>query len=383
MTNPYLPGVLGRSVTYVLNNLGLFQGRGGTAEEIQTKQGLVILKRPPDRTAFDIGDLKTALQNAERANYPIYKKLFDIYDQAILDDDYEAGTDKVFNSIHKLELVYNIGGNVENEVTEWIKHPKWSEFKEEILNTLFWGHSLFEFDYDALEDFFFLIPRRNVEPRDGLIRLQESDQEGLQYREDMIERQLSEVFGRKKFGLLLRIARPFILKYNSEADWADYSEQAGQNFLVVETKSHGEKNLQDVQKSINDRGAGASIAIPEGVSLNTKNVSSASQNDLFMNFERVHSNKILKILLGQSSTTNDDMQGSFAKSEVSQEEQYEKFQAYRSFLLSYLNYNFINYLEFFGFKEKGSFEFMVDEEIDPNKKEDKETKEQEEDGNEE
>jgi len=353
--------IVGRSIDQIrkkLSNVGL--GR-----EKNTKSGMIIRVSSPNRDKRDVGDLIDALKQAEREYNRTRKSLYDIYHDVELDDDYKSGTSKRKSAVNNLELIYEIDGNEDNDITEWIKSPNWRRFKAEIINTIFWGHSLFEFNFDSTKDFWELIPRKNVEPVDGQILQNENDYKGIPYRIEEFD-MLSELFSEDHMGLLLFIGFPVIYKRNGVGDWALYQELAGNNFNIYKVSQTGTKSNFDIDKVIKNTGAGGYVTLPEGIDIDQQNNSSSSQNQLFKEFNRTQSNNIYKLILGQSSTTNDDEQGSYAKSQVSLFEQSQVHQDDQIYMLNYLNYNFNEFIpnwDEFSSIGQGEFKFKEPEDI--------------------
>jgi hypothetical protein len=91
------------------------------------------------------------------------------------------------------------------------------------------------------------------------------------------------------------------------------------------------------------------------------NKAGTANNELFEGFNRTASNNILKIILGQSNTTNDDQGGSFAKSKVSMDVEERINEMDRRFVLDFLNFKFNDLLHKWGFPDNGEFKFMEED----------------------
>jgi hypothetical protein len=366
-----MPSFLKQSVDKVRDSIDYVNVRLlGRERPVPTKLGTIQV-RAPSHSQRDIGKLIEALKKAESQTMPTRRLLYDIYHDMELDSDYTTALRIRKSAIHNLDLVYMINENDENEMTEWLKSPQWRKFKSEILDTIFWGHTLFQYDFTNSDDFFMLIPRKHVEPLYGHILQYEYDYKGIEYREvaEYEVGEIMEIAHDNTFGLLLKIAIPIIYKRNGQGDWATYSELAGNNFMIFEFTKHAEKHRQQIEKAAKEKGAAGVLTLPEGVSAETKNTSSASQNMLFKDFHHVHSTDILKIILGQSQTVAEgDQVGSYAKAKISLALQEEVHQDDRIFLLNFLNYSFKqvinNWTEFKGITQEGNFEFKESEETE-------------------
>lgn len=347
--------------------------RGVTGEEKKKGVSFGINLRTINRESIDIDDWLTGLKNAESVLHPRRKKLYDNYFHVIIDDDYVTATGKRKSAITSLNLQYLINDKVQDDMDEFMKNPSFRDFKNEVMDTIFWGYSLFEFYYkgefnpysnkiNTTGSFdYHLIPRKHVSPRFGEILENESNVRGYPYREEFKENMLE--FGKiDDLGLLLIISIPVIYKRNSQGDWAQYSELAGNNFRSIKMIGTDRTKREHVLKAINDAGSSGLVAYPEGVELDFIRNSSQSSNQLFENFNKEQSNDILRLILGQSGTTADAEGGSYARAKVSLEVEKSVHDDDKVYFLDFMNYKFRDYLPRWGFSDKGKYRF---EEIDP------------------
>lgn len=91
-------------------------------------------------------------------------------------------------------------------------------------------------------------------------------------------------------------------------------------------------------------------------------ITSMASNTLFENFNKTMSDNILRLILGQAGTTSDTSDGgSYAKSKVSLEVEKSVHNDDKTYFLNFMNYKFKQYMTYWGFSDKGTFEF---EELD-------------------
>ena len=333
--------------------------------------------RATTRSSKDIDDWLTALKNAESIVNPRRKNLYDLYFHMVIDDDYITATDKRKAAITCLNLQYLINDKVDENVDEFIKYPSFRDFKREVMDTIFWGYSLFEFYYkgqfnpysnkintDGSFDYS-LIPRKHVSPKFGEILPGEFDVRGYSYHVPEFEKNLLEFGKVDDLGLLLIISIPVIYKRNSLGDWAQYSELAGNNFRSIKLMESDRTKREAVTKALNEAGSGGIVSLPEGVDVDFIRNSSQSSNELFENFNKEQSNDILQLILGQTGTTADAEGGSYARAKISLEVEKSVHDNDKTYFLDFMNYKFRNYLSHWGFKDTGQFRF---EEVDPKTK---------------
>lgn len=330
----------------------------------QKKVGSFTIEvRQPYRTQQNLGTWSDALKAAERTTQWTRKYLFDIYDMTVLDDDYRTAVNKRKSALLNLNLVYELSSKrVTEKVGEFFKAPRFRNFKSDVLDTIFWGFSLFEFNYKNQFQYE-LIPRRHVEPKGGYVLLRETDFKGIPFREKAYKKTILE-FGRPDdLGLLLAISIPVIYKRNSMGDWADYSELAGTNFRQVSYSGSDQNIRNGVKNALEKAGSNGLIELPEGVSVEWLQNSSASSNELFLNFNLTMSNSILKLILGQSLTTNDTTTGSLAKARVALEVERSIFDNDKVMFLDFLNYTYKPYLPNWNVTDSGTFTFIEDDKM--------------------
>ena len=274
-----------------------------------------ITLRPVNRSTIDIKTRTDALKLAEGTIRPRRNKLYDLYFNAILDDDYITGTNKRKSAITNLNLQYIINDKVDEKVEIFVKNPTFREFKKEIIDTIFWGYSLFEFYYkgqvnpytDKINSTggfdYHLIPRKHVSPVRGEILKREVDFQGDSYRLPEYAKNLLEFGKEDDLGLLLIITVPIIYNRNATGDWAQYCELAGNNFRNIILEGSDNTKREAVMKAYKEAGSGGLVALPEGLKTNIEKGSSAASNQLFLNFNKPMSDNIVLLILWQTGTT--------------------------------------------------------------------------------
>ena len=334
------------------NNLGRFSG-GGRKEKYA---GIVINVRASSRSNQDLGKWKGALKIAERAVNPNRKLLYEIYEDTILDDDFVSAIQKRRSSLTQLNLQYLSNGKPNKKMEDWMLSPAFRQFKIDIIDTIFWGFSLFEFDYKD-DQFYKLVPRKHVEPISGQILPYASDYLGVEYRTKGWDKYLCECGQAGDLGMLLIISIPAIYKRNGRGDWALYCEKTGNTFDILTMEGSSKQLREEALEKINARGSGAAVSLPKGIEVETQKNSSSSSNELFKIFDDTMSHAILRLILGQASTTDDIQGGSYAKSKVALEVEKSILQNDKTYMLEFFNFTFKKYLQGWGMPTNGEFVF--------------------------
>lgn len=328
----------------------------GAQKEIKTG-GKAIEVLPPSRHKRDIGNYLEAIRLAENVVTPTRWALYDIYQESIdYDTHLRSVWDKRVDALLSHDFTYHDEqGNEVEAVKEFMESPKFREFLIDIIETRFWGHSLFEFERN--QDFTYtMIPRKNVEPRRGMILMQQSDVEGFRYRKPELERTVMEIGEFDDLGLMLTAARYAIYKRHLVSDWANYSELAGNNFERIVSEFQDEQIMTKMEQFNQEYGAGRRAVVPEGIEIQSTGSSSSSQNQLFEGFHDVINKEISKLFLSQTMTSEGGQ--SRSQAEVHQFEQEITMNNDLIFVLNILNFQFKDYMELWGMPTNGRFNYI-------------------------
>ena len=340
------------------NRIFNFFGWGEKATEIRKKETkqFTMFELPPSRTSKDLEKLKRAIQSAESWTHPNRTDLYDIYLEQLDYDGHLTGVlnKRRLNILNKGVTFQNESG-VNDQVIEFIDSPTFMKFLSDTLDTIFWGYSLFEFDYDNPGEFkYYLIPRKHVKPETKQVVREQRDSTGVTYISDGMDKYICDLGEEKDFGLLRTACFYSIIKRNLLGDWANYSELAGNNFQLIKYKGNDHLVKNATEQAM--KGSNRQVTLPDGVDVEFVNQSSASQNVLFEGLHNTLNKEISKLILGQTMTTEDG--SSRSQAEVHQTQQNEIFLADERFVLNFLNHKFREYLPNWGLPNDGYFQFM-------------------------
>jgi phage gp29-like protein len=179
------------------------------------------------RQQIDIGKWRNALKSAESITNPNRTALYDIYSDIELDTHLTSVMSKRKAAILKKKIIFERDGKEDEAVMAQIESPWFHRFMNDLLDTIGWGHSLFQFYKEGDWIAYDLIPRKHVKPEKGIITKNQSDQDGLLYRDGQFPNVL-EVKYYTALGLLVKAAPWVIYKRNGVGDFAQFAEIFGQ-----------------------------------------------------------------------------------------------------------------------------------------------------------
>ena len=329
-------------------------------DEISTKN-FIYYKQNILRKQLDIQDWITAQNNARNVSMPSRYKLYGIYDNILIDEDVKTAMSKRIRFINSLKLVYIVGKKAHKQTTQWLQSPVWRDFKSDLLDTIYFGHSLFDLDFSNESKFYALVDRMHVNPMYSQLLKYPWDINGLNYKPLIEAGLITEAGKRDDLGLLNSVVPHATWKRNGYGDWAQYQQRAGEPYDILEYEDTQKQDKTDISTVFGERGGGNVVTVPQGFNHKVVNTAGGANNDLFDTFTRRMSNNILKIMLGQSGTTNDDTAGSYAKLKASLETEYDVNIDDAKFILDFLNYTFIDFVGKWGYPSGGTFEFIQEE----------------------
>ncbi len=329
---------------------------------VKTGQFTISYQSPVIR-ARTIQDYVTALNQAQSAVNPLRYNLYNLYQESI---DFVPHLKALIElrqlNIYSKELSYEKkSGKSDEEMEAWLQSPIFKRFVSDILDTKFWGFSLFDFTKDMKDGWFDydLIPRKHVDPIRQLVYKVQTGGEGQPYNIPARAKYVMPVGDRTDLGLFKNSTPMAIHLRNMTGDMMHYVELAGNNFMITKTKSNDlniKNQLQDAFKNI---GAGGNMNLPAGVTdVEIENMSSSQQNELFKAVHDILNKELSKLLLGSTMGIEDG--SSLSQAEVHERTMGKVFAADEEYILDVLNYQFSDYLELWGKKITGKFKFEND-----------------------
>lgn len=173
--------------TYVQPNKRLnLAVKGETPKTVQRRDGYItkVVPKAISRARADIASWKSALRSAENIENPKRAKLYNLYDDALLDAHLTSQIELRMQHTLSIPFVLKRDNQEAEEETGLLKSAQWAnELNRYILWSIFCGHSVIEFttsQLGALE--VTLLPRNNIIPEKGMLLLTEDADKGIEYR---------------------------------------------------------------------------------------------------------------------------------------------------------------------------------------------------------
>jgi SPP1 gp7 family putative phage head morphogenesis protein len=316
------------------------------------------------RQREDIASWMEAVKSAESVHFPRWKRLLEIYDRVVLDGFATSALRKRVQEATNTAIHYrDTKGNHGEEVEKITAKPFFQQILRYIIEARFWGHSVVEPQLKGgnivRTD---LIPRHHVDRVKGLIYLQEYVETGaIQYREGAYARHLLEIGDARDLGLLAKVAPYVLYKQGGMADWSHFAELFGMPTRIYKYNPLDPLSRLEVEKQAKAQGSAAYLIVPEGVSMEFQEASSATGSAEMYNQLRQAMNEEISItLLGNNLTTSNGKTGTFALGDIHQAEQRRIHQDDLKFVEGVLNDSATDFLQYWGVPLKEGFVFEFD-----------------------
>ena len=314
-----------------------------------------VAVRPTVRETQDIQKWRTALQSAE-GYHQQRKRLYDLYDEILLDGFLRSLIDKRTAAITNERLVFTKDGKVIEDVTGLADQTFFATLLREILNARFYGHSLLQMDWAAPSSKnpseTILIPRRNVKPRLGIVTAEPHDVSGAEYRLPPFSDYVLEIGDREDLGLLLQACPYVIYKRGNFGDWAEFAEVFGMPFRWA--TYNNEQSRQLIEEALDKAGSAGYVVAPEDAKLQFLNATSGGQNsDIFSKLRDALNEELSITILGNTMTTTEAKSSGYAQSLTHQKGQNELHKDDRKFVLRVLNEKLTPFLARLGYAVEG------------------------------
>lgn len=338
---------------------------GGNMPRPGQRQPAIIRLTQPKRFNIDTADFMMAIKAAENVDYTQRAKLYDLYNDILLDAHLSSVIDKRKNAVLCSSIQFQRDGKPDEAINEQLFSPWFYRCVADILDARFWGFSLLQFykkgewiDYD-------LVPRKHVEPVRKLILTRQTDLFGASWEEF---EDLLFIGGSTDLGLLARAAPWVIYKRNTTADWAQFSEVFGMPIQEYTYETDDEDARARALQDANSIGSLATFIHGKDTELQLREAGnktgSAEVYDRFI--ERCNS-EISKLILGNTLTTEASTNGTQALGTVHKKVEEAVAKADREFVLNVLNYDMTDIFAHMGINTAGGkFCFPEKKDVDPN-----------------
>lgn len=238
-------------------------------------------------------DAKNLFKNVDNPKrYPFYN----LVDNILVDLHLQSQiNNRMLKSLSQPFIIKDLKGNLDQDLTDLLQNKRFVyQVNKAILQTVYFAHSLGEFDYVNGDLVFNLIPRQNVEPVKGRIFKDYTEDKFIDYR---IQKEygswLIEFGSNTEFGLLDGCIPHVLFKRFAQSCYSELCEIYGIPPRVLKTNTQDRTMVSRGEKMLKDMGSAAWFIIDEnesfefaqGVSTNGdvyKNLMSFCNNELSM-----------------------------------------------------------------------------------------------------
>jgi len=165
-------------------------------------------------------------------------------------------------------------------------------------------------------------------------------------------------------------AAPYaVLKRGGLGDYAAFIQTFGNPLIDAMWNGFDEKQRLQLNKALEDIGAGGVIIRPDGTTIDIKENNVNATGDAHGSFLRFCNTELSKSLLGSTETTESSKSSGYAQAETHQDQDDLKHMNDLAFTRKILNSRFIRILHAYGFETKGG-EFVIqgeDQELEKDK----------------
>lgn len=329
----------------------------------QTKPSVIVLTQPK-RFGIDIADFTHAIRAAENVDFSRRYKLYDLYDDILLDAHLSCVIEKRRNAVLCSNIEFWREGKPDDDINEQIRSPWFARLVADIIDAKMWGFSLCQFYREDNWINYDLIPRKHADPVRKLILRHQTDITGTPWDEYT---DLLFVGSPNDLGLLAKAAPWVIYKRNTTGDWSQFSEVFG---MPIQEYTYETDDDDSRQRAIDDAYNAGSLAVfVHGKDTNLNLVEAGNKTGTAEVYERLCercNNEISKLILGNTLTTESSDNGTQALGTVHKKVEDRVAQSDRRYILDVLNYNMTDIFQRMGINTAGGeFCFPEQKDIDP------------------
>lgn len=331
----------------------------------QPSGGNTILLTQAARWNRDISHYMRAVTEAERVDFPSRVKLYDLYDTILLDTHLASVLEKRKSAILASQIEFCRDGKPDDRIGEMLSSPWFLDFLNDLLDTIWWGGSLFQFkpDKDGWLTYD-LVPRKHVEPVRRLIMRMQSDIHGTPWDNypDMLF-----VGKPRSLGDLIKDIPWVLYKRADVSDWAQFAELFGQPIREYTYNAGDDEARYNLVNDIFGSGGSAVYMHPEGSNMKLLEAGNKTgSSDLYNGLASFCNAEISKHILGNTLTTEAGEKGTQALGTVQKKSEDSLMAKDKLFVLNVLNYQMTDLFESFGIKVKGGkFSFVSPKDTNP------------------
>lgn len=322
--------------------------------------------RSIDRSRMDLQRWRNALISAESIIQPTRKLLYDLYEDAVLDEHLTSVLEQRRLALTNAKLVFKKDGEIVEDIQNLIDTEGFEDLVTYLLDSKFFGYSLCYADLAAKNELgeydpkVELVPRAHVIPSRTIVVADPYSIEGIDYTQPPYNNLYVAAGKPKSLGLLSVAAVLVLIKRGDVSDWATFNEVFGQPMRVAYYSTGDPAQKSQLEQAMNNAGSMSYLILPDGSKVEFPTVDRTGSADTYERLQKAMDAGMSKLIVGQTMTT--DNGSSKSQGEV-HERLAEKFaRADRRFILKLLNSRVKALMAAQGFSVDGKFEFEEEEE---------------------
>lgn len=310
------------------------------------------------RGRLDIGTYMTALKAAENIDYPRRAPLYDVYDDILNDTHLSSVITKRKSAVLNTPIEFKRNGKVDEKIEEQLRSPWFYNFLGDLLDTIQFGNSTFQFYRNGNWLGYDLVPRKHVDPVRKIILRRQTDITGTPFDEF---NDLVSIGKSRDMGLLAKAAPWVIYKRNTVGDWAQFSELFGQPLREGTYDGWDVDARAKIIEDLTSLGGSPIIVHPEGTNIKLiESTAKSASSGLYNDFKDSCNSELSKLYLGNTLTTESNKTGTQALGTVHQSGENKIEATDKQFVLNVLNYELTDIFINLGIDTKGGeFAFVV------------------------
>jgi len=267
-------------------------------------------------TRKDLANWRTAWQMAINVDNPNRVRLYDIYNDAIVDAHLSGCITQRTNMLlaRPFTLIDRQKKEPDKEITHLLDQVWFTQLCRYCLESIYFGYSLVELgdpttDADGCISLtgVTLIPRKHVIPEyhRAVVNVNMDWHSGIDYKQPPYNRYLIEAGDPYDLGLLLKAALQTIPKKNMASFWDTFGEIFGMPMRIAKTTSRDPKTVQELNDMLT-KGA-SSLSVITGADTDIQFVEAAKGDAFNVYDKRIDraNSELSKLIIGQTMTIED------------------------------------------------------------------------------